>query len=248
MEVSVSRSTKKKKIFAINRCCSYFFFTYISRRNKEIIEEKGGNSVVYIVSRAQSKDKRRVCHRQGCPYEKRIDFHNKMMLKVTQAEQMGYGSCSYCSGLKGDVSVNTAKLDAWKRSNTIDFYYRPETNELFIWTDIGFWKVSENRYEAYLLWHRNTYNKDIPFEKARRGQFHRQSDLGATYSLDKIIDYILAHDRAKAIMRVDYRQLPQSTKKQKMYYKKAEKKQKIKDCKRVEYLFKILESQNRALG
>lgn len=204
--------------------------------------------MIYIASKAQYKDKRRVFHRQGCPYEKRIRQENKTTLRISQAENMGYHQCAYCSGLKGDVSVNTAKLDAWKRSNTIDFYYRPETNELFIWTDIGFWKVSENRFQAYLLWHRNSYNTDMPFEKARRGAFHRQSDLGATFSLDKIISYVLAHDKAKAIIQVDYRQLPRSTKKQKMYYKKAQNRQKNKECRRVDDLFKLIESQNRALG
>lgn len=93
----------------------------------------------------------------------------------------------------------------------------------------------------YLLYHRNTYSAWMSFNEAIHGDFHRQSDVKATKSMEKIVDYIVAHDRAKVIMMDDYRKLPKSTKRQKQYYRAAERKDRRNSMKRLDSIFAALE-------
>ena len=81
----------------------------------------------------------------------------------------------------------------------------------------------------------------MDFEEAIHGDFHRQSDVKATESMEKIVDYIIAHDRAKVIIMDDYRKLPKSTKRQKQYYKMAERKNRRNAARRLDAIFASLE-------
>ena len=76
--------------------------------------------------------------------------------------------------------------------------------------------------DQYLLYHKNTYNNQMPFDQAMRGDYHRQRDVKPTLSLHKLINYIAAHDKAKIAIMEDYRKLPKSTAKQRKYYRQAE--------------------------
>lgn len=78
-------------------------------------------------------------------------------------------------------------------------------------------------------------------DMAINGEFHRQIDVKATESLEKIVDYIAAHDRARVTIMNDYRKLPRSTKKQKRYYEAAKHKDKRKAARRVDDIFAALE-------
>ena len=55
------------------------------------------------------------------------------------------------------------------------------------------------------------------------GKYHRQSDVKQSTSPNRINNYIIKHDEAKKIIAVDYRNLPQSTRKEKKYYEIARK-------------------------
>jgi hypothetical protein len=66
-------------------------------------------------------------------------------------------------------------------------------------------------------------------------------------SLVKLVEYIDAHDKAKAVIQDDYHNLPRRTKKQKKYYKQAERKVKREAVKRMDTLFAMLERQNPSL-
>lgn len=76
---------------------------------------------------------------------------------------------------------------------------------------------------------------------AINGEFHRQMDVKPTESMEKIVDYIVAHERAKVTIMNDYRKLPRSTKKQKRYYKAAKRKDRQNAARRVENIFTTLE-------
>ncbi len=86
-------------------------------------------------------------------------------------------------------------------------------------------------------------NSSIPYEVAISGNYHRQKDVKATQSLQKIIEYIAAHDKAKMIIVDDYHNLPQKTKRQKKYYKIAKKKAAQKQEKRMDMLFAKVEQE-----
>ena len=59
--------------------------------------------------------------------------------------------------------------------------------------------------------------------------------------LEKIVEYITGHDRAKLIIMDDYRKLPKSTKQQKKYYKAAERRDKKQAMRRLDSIFASLE-------
>ena len=79
------------------------------------------------------------------------------------------------------------------------------------------------------------------------GSFHRQQDVKGAHSLEKILNYVKEHDKAKVIMDQDWRMLPTRTKKQKKYYKNAEKREKRRQVRNVFSLFAQLEAGNPKL-
>ena len=76
---------------------------------------------------------------------------------------------------------------------------------------------------------------------------HRQRDMKSTASFEKILNYVIAHDKAKVIIQNDYRKLPQSTKKQKKYYEIAKRKEQRREIrrvrKRIDELFSMIETK-----
>ena len=73
-------------------------------------------------------------------------------------------------------------------------------------------------------------------------EYHRQTDVRADESLLKLVHYIEEHDRAKRTIIEDYKKLPQRTKKQKKYYKRAEQKARRMQIRRVDMLLDSLKS------
>lgn len=59
--------------------------------------------------------------------------------------------------------------------------------------------------------------------------------------MEKIVDYIAVHERAKVTIMNDYRKLPRSMKKQKQYYEVAKRKDKRKVVRRDDDIFVALE-------
>lgn len=95
--------------------------------------------------------------------------------------------------------------------------------------------------------YRNTFDANTDYQDLIRGEFHRQKDVKQTDSLVKLVEYIDAHDKAKVVIQDDYHNLPRRTKKQKKYYKQAERKVKREAVKRMDTLFAMLERQNPSL-
>ena len=204
--------------------------------------------LVVISTRGTKKDKYRVYHRMGCMYAKRIKGSNRFELNEHIAEKKHMKECKYCAGLRGDVRSRKSTIQKWEEKYQIKLDYDKTTDTLYIATEIGFWKVFQKEYsEKYYLYHRNQYSKDMDLETAKHGEFHRQSDVKLTTSLDKIVNYIVSHDKAKVTIMDDYRKLPRNTKKQKKYYQAAARKKSKQDKRRVFDLFAVLESANNDL-
>ncbi len=85
------------------------------------------------------------------------------------------------------------------------------------------------------------------FNEAIHGDFHRQSEVKVTESMEKLVEYITAHDRAKVIIMDDYRKLPKSTNQQKKYYKAAERRDKNQAIRRPDFIFAALEQAQTGL-
>ena len=71
---------------------------------------------------------------------------------------------------------------------------------LFVETSVGLWKLYRDTETcSYALYHHNYFKQGISVEDAMAGRhFHRQTDVKETENLEKIIDYVIAHDKAKA--------------------------------------------------
>lgn len=200
-----------------------------------------------IVSMDATK-KRRVYHRSGCIYAERIKNQNEMIISESQAKVHGYHKCKYCSGLIGDVRTN-AQIKVWEEKYHININYIKRSDTLDVRTTIGCWKIYFNeKIQKYLLYHRNFYNKELTLEQAIHGTYHYQVDVKPEESLHKLINYVVAHDKAKVIMKNDYRKLPRSTARQRKYYKQAENKFKRRNTRlqrnRLDELFRNIEKEN----
>ena len=161
--------------------------------------------------------KKRVYHKQGCIYERRIKYQNKMQVTEETAIKNRYRDCKYCAGLKGELRAYVHQIDKWKISEHIGTAYDAVTDTLYITTDIGAWKIFMNIKGKYVLFHMNQYSKDMSFYQIKKADYHCQKDVKATDSFEKIMRYIINHDKAKVIIMDDYRKLPRRTKKQNMF-------------------------------
>ena len=167
---------------------------------------------------------------------------NIHMMSLEEAEKRKYCACKYCMGIAGKLEWIRKKEEKGK----IKFHYERYTDTLYIQTEVGFWKIYQKKETGkYLLFHRNTYKPEMTLKSAINGNYHRQHDIKATDSIISIVEYIIAHDRAKQIIADDYRKLPQDTRKQKHYFRKVEKREKLKKAQRLDRLFGMIEEQNK---
>ena len=201
-----------------------------------------------VVASRKIDKKHRIYHRYGCIYARRIKLSNRKEMSIEVAERKHYHACKYCAGLRGDVNVHKATFDDLSKKKNMNFTYCKERDILYIQTKIGFWKLfMKEESGEYLLYHRNTYTAGMHFKEAVYGAFHRQTDVKATESMEKIVNYIIAHDRAKITIMDDYRKLPRHTKKQKKYYKAAERKDRRNAIRRLDSIFAALEQEQAGI-
>ena len=200
-----------------------------------------------VVVSTKKRKSERIYHQLGCMYAKRIKGENRLEMKEEKAEKRHYHKCKYCSGLRGDVRMHKKAITKWEEKNDMKFDYDKKTDTLYIATKIGFWKVFKREDELCYLYHRNKYSDNMTLLTAKMGDFHRQADVKPARAIESIIEYIIAHDKAKVIIMDDYRKLPKSTKKQKKYYYAAERKQRRNDTRRIDILFAVLEQNNAGL-
>ena len=174
-----------------------------------------------------------------------------MMISEKLAINKRFCRCKYCGGLRGEARTKEM-IETWEKEYKLSINYVKKTDTLYVRTTIGCWKIFlKKEIDQYLLYHKNTYNNQMPFDQAMRGDYHRQRDVKPTLSLHKLIDYIAAHDKAKIAIMEDYRKLPKSTAKQRKYYRQAEGKFKRLERKqsqiRLENLFKSIEAQDPSI-
>lgn len=96
--------------------------------------------------------------------------------------------------MKGDIRTQNKQIKFWENKYGITLTYHIESDALFVKTKIGLWKIHINIENGkYLLYHRNSYTNN-------QSGFHRQNDMKSADSLEKLINYIVAHDKAKEII------------------------------------------------
>lgn len=134
------------------------------------------------------------------------------------------------------------QIDQYAEAHNIQMEY--DGTDLYVLTDMAAWKMAYvNRYDCFKLLHCPFDGKALTMEEAKTAHYHVQADVSGKQSPYKHIQYIAKHDEAKKIEQVDYKKLPQRTKKQKKYYRQAENRAKRKSVRRVLDLFAELESK-----
>ncbi len=123
-------------------------------------------------------------------------------------------------------------IESYAKENQAEIEYND--TDLYVITDMAAWKISYvNRYNQFRLFHCPFGEKNLSMEEAKRARYHVQVDVPRNKSPYKHIQYLVEHDKAKKIAQVDYRKLPHQTKKQKKYYRQAEKRAKRNSINRV---------------
>ena len=183
----------------------------------------------------------KVYHHIGCPHVKRITIPHRMDITIGRANVLGYRKCKCCCNLKGTIRALTNSLETLGAGRDMEITYQPVTDTLYMRTANGFWKTYWNKDQGLLLYHLNCYDASKATSDLAHDSFHRQKDVQPTESLDRILQYVEEHDKAKAIIADDYRKLPQKTRKQRMYYRQAESRHKKAQINKVFALFASLE-------
>lgn len=134
------------------------------------------------------------------------------------------------------------QIEQYAKANNIQIEY--DGTDLYVLTDMAVWKIAYGyHYDWFKLLHCPFAGKALTMEEAKTAHYHVQADVPRNQSPYKHLRYIAKHDEAKKIEQIDYKNLPQRTKKQKKYYRQAENRAKRKSVSRVLDLFAELEAK-----
>lgn len=201
---------------------------------KELTMENNNKCVVSF------ETKLKVYHKPGCHHISRIKKKNQVVLTKGEAERAGFRICRCCNGMGHHRRVEKETIEYYESKKGMEFKYIDGI--LYVKTDLGCWKMVYLRGEQrIILYHRNYPNKELNFEAPQYEYYHRQYDVPHSGSISHYLKYIYEHDRFKKAERSGNAFTSFSSKKNKRL---AEKSRKKDSRRRVDYLFRMLESQN----
>lgn len=182
----------------------------------------------------------KIYHRPECRYAGRIRKKNRIQMNWEDAEWKGYCPCRFCDGMDFLYKLEKEQIESYAEQFNIDVDLKDK--KIYIRTDVGCWKILYKiGKQRFILLHRNYVNGRISLEDAEKAPFHRQGDMPESGSIMKYLKYIKEHDKFKQNAPKDYRDLPQSTKRQKLYYKTAKKREEKRSARRLDSLFQLIE-------
>lgn len=183
-----------------------------------------------------------VYHRPECSYAQRICKKNRMQLNWEDAEWRGYRPCKCCDGVNFLYNMELGSIQYYVEKYHMDIDLKD--NKIYVRTDVGCWKiVYKKSKQQFILLHRNCVNGRISLKEVEDVPFHRQGDIPHAGSIRKYLKYIQRHDEFKQNMPKDYRQMPRNTKRQKVYYNAAKKREARRNEKRLDNLFVLIENK-----
>ncbi len=139
-----------------------------------------------------------------------------------------------------------SQIAKYARENQVTVKY--DGTDLYVLTDVAAWKIAYGyRHDCFKLLHCPFGEKALTMEEAKTAHYHVQMDVPRNQSPYKHIQYIVEHDKAKQIEQINYRNLPNQTKKQKRYYCQAKNRAKRKSFNRVLDLFAKIEEKEGML-
>lgn len=192
-----------------------------------------------IMSRESSN---MVYHRPECRYADKIRKKNRIKMNWEDAEWKGYRPCKCCDGIEFLYKLEMEKIRRYAEQFNIDVDLKDR--KVYVRTDAGCWKIIYKiRDQRFILLHRNYVNGRVRLEDAEKAPFHRQGDMPEAGSIMKYLKYIKEHDEFRQNAPKDYRELPQDTQRQKLYYRAAKKREERRSAKRLDSLFLLIEKQ-----
>ena len=181
-----------------------------------------------------------IYHKKGCGYAHRIKYKNLLSLTKSDAKYQGYRVCRYCNSMNYHFTNEQYKLDEYKKHKNMD--YKFIDGIIYIKTEISCWKlVYIRKDERFALYHRNYTDKPLNFDCPQYEPYHLQMDNKNSSSIASILYYIYEHDKYKAAIARGEKITSYSNKK---YMRRAERAEKKRSVRRVDYLFGMLDKQN----
>ena len=192
-----------------------------------------------------ANSRRKVYHLSGCRYARNIGQANRQDMAMGQAAALGYRGCRCCCTVKARVRSITNSLELAGRGRRMELTFNRNGDTLFMRTERGLWKTYWKENCGLLLYHLNRFDPQRSTKQLSWGDFHRQNDVKATPYIENILSYVEDHDRAKGIIAEDYRRLPQQTRRQRKYYRQAERRERRNQVRRVWDIFEALERERQ---
>ena len=179
----------------------------------------------------------RIYHKPNCHYVKMMSPKNRMSLSKADAQKRRYRICKCCNSMTYHYRTEQNTIEYYRKNKKMDFRFID--GALYVKTEIGCWKmVYSKKYEAIMLYHRNTVSEPLDFVHPDNEPYHRQVDALSSNMISGYLNYIYEHDRYKAAMERGEKNFRFSSKKYARHEAKAQRK---RAHKRVEQLFMILE-------
>ena len=186
------------------------------------------------------ESKSKVYHKPGCHHVKNMKEKNQVQMTLKEAERSGYRICKCCNCMAHYKRVEQKTITNYENNKGMEFNFIK--GALYIKTEIGCWKMIYTRDEKKIvLYHRNNTDRELNFKAPQYEKYHRQADVPYSNSIAHYLNYIYEHDRFKQAEKNGQILTSFSSKKNKRL---AEKSRRKSAQKRVDYLFRMLESQN----
>lgn len=178
-------------------------------------------------------------HKPNCHHAKRIQDKNKMTMDIKEAKAYGYRPCRCCNGMNFSYNDEWTSINYYERKKEMQFNYKDGI--LYAKTNIGCWKIVYIRgTESFALYHRNYSEQEVDFVNPEKESYHLQKDRPYFCTINSILKYIYDHDKYREAEQQGCKVIVFSHKK---YQKQAKKREQRNQRKRVDYLFRMLESQ-----
>lgn len=182
-----------------------------------------------------------IYHKPHCHHAKRIQEKHMMIMDPQAAKSYGYRACRCCNGMNFSFNDERNVIAYYEKEKELQFNYKD--GSLYVKTTIGCWRVVYSRgMELFALYHRNYCDQEVDFVNPENERYHLQKDQRYFCNINTVLKYIYDHDKYREAELQGCKTIVFTKKK---YQEQAKKRKQRQQRNRVDYLFRMLESQNK---